>query len=287
MPARSHTRRPLLALLVALATPATARAQDPPAPPACRPHHLRLYVYTTETIRPRHAEVVQKALLLRATVHSSAFAADLTTSPPTPRLAPGPVNDDVFLWRHRDQAWDRNTSQTRDWPFVAVLEYDGREHPEAWIDWFRRPRNSRDPGAWLLDPADQRYARHIGDAYATHRDDRFAYVAITDTPSGDVVFGNEWVVRGRVDWHPDEREPVARRAAFRVYFEKARSLADWHAVVEPLVEWVPEATPGRRGDARRCLPIEVPGTHCALLGSSVEFELPPVPATVVPARGFD
>lgn len=176
------------------------------------------------------------------------------------------------------------TTATRAWPFVAVLEFTRDGEPSAWIDWFRRPRHSRDGGAWVKDPADQRYARFISDQVVCDRDDRLGYMALVDTPTGDVVRDNEWVIRARVVW---ARDRVAKRTGWwlRLNDTHLRDPTEWWAELTPLVEWQPRRARGRRADFAGSAALVGRDDELAVFATATLFTLPAIPADVTPCRG--
>lgn len=82
--------------------------------------------------------------------------------------------------------------------------------------------------SWSKDPADQRYARFLGDEMVCDHDERFSYLALADTPTGDVTAGNEWLIRGRVAWQDGA---VVRRTGWWLRFDDTQrpDPSDWWA----------------------------------------------------------
>lgn len=77
---------------------------------------------------------MRKALLRRAEVHTSGWQ----EKNGKPVVAVGPVREGAAHW-HRDE---KVKPMPAAWPFAAVLEYDGEGKPEAYVDWFRRAKDS-------------------------------------------------------------------------------------------------------------------------------------------------
>ncbi len=244
-------------------------------------HIARLYVYTDQNIRPRHRAIVSKALEKRAETHTSTFAKNGTKGK-EPLLELGPVTSRARLWkwRSKEKRWDHSTSSVA-WPFVALLEYDGTEKPEAYIDWFRRPTSSSDKGAWISDPTFDRYAQHMNAQTFHARDDRYAYMAIADAPSTLYVKEYTWVVRARVSWKNDATE-TRSGWVLRLHTPKSKP---WHAKLLPLVDWTATPSKGKK-DVFKTNRRLLEKNQLGVFGTTTVFSFPPIPKTVVPGRGF-
>lgn len=240
-----------------------------------KPHHAALFVYTRGFVRPRHVAVVEKALRQRAAAHTSGFG--LRRGKPV--LALGPVSGTV---RHFKGERITNTVWAA-WPFVAVVEFALDGDPKATIDWLRRKRHSRDPGAWFLDPAGT-YVEHINAEVVCHRDARYGYMAVVDTPTGDVIATNEFCIRARVDWAADTSGARGRtsRLGWWVRFDTSRSVEprDWVEILEPLVDWR-TARKAARG-VLEVEPVGDPQRELAVWGSGSVQRFPVIPAGMRP-----
>ena len=183
----------------------------------------------------------------------------------------------TFHWQHGkiEKPMDRA------WPFVAVLEYEGRGKPEAFVDWFRRDRGSRSDGAWVLDPS-LGYAEHINKIAVCHQDERWCYMALVDTPTGRHVGGLEIVVRGRVRWADGRR--VQKGWWLWLEAPDGKGPEVWRAPSTPLVDWRVTGTTDSLGIVATA-PVADPDHELAVWGTDTVFRLPDVPATVMPCRG--
>lgn len=235
--------------------------------------HATLYLYTRPLLRPRHTTIVQQALQRRYEAHTSGWQ----KHDGKPVLAIGPVGRSAGFW-HRDELVK---DIARTWPFVAVLEYDGDGKPEAFVDWFRRPRSSRSDDGWLLDPGVD-YANHINAEVVTGQDAKWCYLAVPDTPTGDHVGNSEFVIRARVRW-ADGHEA---RLGWWIWFEapKTRGTDDWFVEQTPLCDWrVARSTP--KLGAVDVGDLDDPQRQLAVWGSDRVFTFPPMPAGLTPGRG--
>lgn len=247
----------------------TKRARGSSDAATVRPvtRHATLYVYTRwlSYIRPRHLAVVKLAIQRRAAAHESGWAIRHRR----PVLEIGPVRGLAAHWkgeRRIKPIWAT-------WPFVAVLEYDGRGQARARLDWYRRRRGNRDPGGWFKDPAGF-YTEHINAATVCHRDADFCYMAVVDTPTGDVMGSNEFAVRGRVAWGDGSSTQKGWWVRFQTPHNKPA--VDWIEERTPLVDW---SFHRRRGNIRR-----VNADQLAVFGRELVFQLP-VPTGIRPCPG--
>lgn len=231
-----------------------------------RPHpHAALFVYVREPVPTRHRAIVQQALTLRGANLTSGFADD----DGTPRLRLGPENHNVAFWR----GGERGKPIDRAWPFVAVLEYDLEGTPEAMLACYRRIRGRDDDDGWMLDPMIA-FVEHHNAQIAEGRDDRFAYLAIPDTPTGTRIAESEFVHRARVRWQDGSEAVIGTRTMLDAF--RSEKTDGWSAEVEPLVDWLVVARNDALGvtassalkDLRREL---------SPFGSKRVFSLPEVP----------
>ncbi|MEZ5965835.1 MAG: hypothetical protein R3F56_18510 [Planctomycetota bacterium] len=246
------------------------RASGPPPPP----RHAALHLYTRPLLRARHAAVVRMALAQRAAAHTSGWEQGADGKPV---LAVGPVRDRAAHWR-RDQ---KVKPIDRAWPFAAVLEFDGSHKAVAYVDWFRRAHDSRSPDSWMLDP-NLGYVEHINREVVCHRDARFHYLALVDTPTGSHVGHSDLVVRARVDW----ADGASARKGWWLWFEAKndRSVTAWTAPQVPLVDWrVVRQTP-KLGIVETA-PVDDRERQLAPMGTSEVFEFPEMPLGLQPCRG--
>lgn len=236
--------------------------------------HAALYLYTRPRFRPRHAALVQQALQRRAGAHTSGWQ----TRDGRPVIAIGPVNASVNFWKRTGEI---GKDIGRAWPFVAVLEYDGAGQPEAFVDWFRRPRNSNSDDGWLLDPG-VGYVDHINAEVVTGLDPQWCYLAVPDTPTGSHVGDSEFLIRARVRW-ADGR---AARLGWWIWFEapKARRTDDWFVEQTPLCDWRVAKSLPKLG-AVDVGGLDDPERHLAVWGTDRVFTLPVMPAGLTPGRG--
>lgn len=242
-------------------------------PAAAAPRHAALYLYTRPLLRPRHAEVVRLALQRRADAHTSGWE----RRDGKPVLAVGPVRNGAAHWRGETLI----KPMPRAWPFAAVLEYDGSGKPLAFVDWFRRARGNQSPGAWMLDP-NLGYVDHINAEVVCHRDERFSYLALVDTPTGSHVGGSELVIRARVDW----ADGASVRKGWWVWFDSPddQRVEAWTAPQVPLVDWrVTRETPSL-GIAATA-PVDDRERELAPWGTDTVFRFPAMPPGLQPCRG--
>lgn len=239
----------------------------PHAPLAVRsPHpHAALYAYVREPVPERHRAVVKQALAMRAAELTSGFADD----DGRPRVALGPVNVRTYFW-HGDE---RSKQIDRAWPFVVVLEYDPVDAPEAVLECFRRVRGRKDDDGWMIDPG-QGFVEHHNAQIATARGDRFAYLAIPDTPTGTRIAESEFVHRARVRWK-DGREAVLGLRTVLEAFSSA-STEGWSAAVEPLVDWRVAASSDALG-VTATTRLDDLGDELSPFATKRVFNLPEVP----------
>lgn len=250
-----------------LAMPLSPRAWSPP--------HAALYLYTRPAFRPRHAGIVQRALEQRAAEHTSGWQ----KRNGKPVLAVGPVNRNAGFW-HGDRLV-KNIPRT--WPFVAVFEYQGRGQPEAHIDWFRRARGNRSPGAWFLDPGID-YVDHINREMVNQHGARWSYMAVPDTPTGGYVGTAEFAIRARVRWADGRRA----QSGWWLWFDapKGRSVDDWQVVQTPLVDWLVTKSTPRLG-AVETAAVDDPDRELAVWGTNTVFQFPEMPEGLTAGRGRD
>jgi len=264
-------RRQFLAAVPALCTVrAWCNAPAPPIPPH---PHAALFLYTEPKLRSRHTAIVQQALQQRSRAHTSGWQ-DVDGKP---KLALGAVNQRARFWSGevKGKAIDRT------WPFAAVLEYDGSGQPLAYLDCFRRAHDSSSDDGWLLDPG-VGYVEHHNAQIVASQDDRFAYLAVPDTPTGGHVGDTEFVIRARVRW-ADGR---TAQLGWWLWFDagKNRKVAEWRAQQVPLVDWrVTESTP--KLGATAVASVADPDRELAVWGTDRVFRFPVIPAGLTPGRG--
>jgi hypothetical protein len=242
-----------------------------PGPRPAHPH-ASLYLYTLPLFRPRHQAIVQAALHKRADNHTSGWLKEAGK----PVLAVGPVGENAGFWH--GQKLVKNIYRT--WPFVAVLEYDGNGKPEAFIDWFRRPRGSSTPDGWLRDPGID-YADHINKEMVTSQDADWHYMAVPDTPTDDHVGTSEFVIRGRVRWQNGQRAQLG----WWIWFDapKGHNVTDWSVAQIPLVDWCVSKTSPKLG-AVATAAVDDPDHELAVWGERTVFTFPAMPPGLQPGR---
>lgn len=169
----------------------------------------------------------------------------------------------------------------RTWPFVVVLEYEPDGDPRAFLDCFRRAGSSSGDDGWLLDPGVDFVAHHNAQ-FATASDDRFAYLAVPDTPTGGHVGGSEFLHRARVAW-ADGSTAVLGLVTVLVA-PKGKPLAAWHSTQTPLVDWRVFASSPRAG-ATAVGALRDPERELAVWGSDRVFPLPVIPPGLFAGRG--
>lgn len=238
------------------------------------PHpHAALFVYTQEPVRERHRAIVAAALAKRHAAHTSGWQ----RQGDGPKLAIGPVNQRAGFW-HREElvkAIDRT------WPFVVVLEYEPNGRPEAYLDCARRARGRADDDGWMLDPSIG-FVEHHNAQFVTGGDERFAYLAVPDTPTGGHVAGSEFLHRGRVRW----ADGSAASLGVVTWFDapKAATTDDWHSVQMPLVPWrVLDSSP--RLGAVAVGGVADPDRELAAWGTTRVLRLPEIPPGLTAGRG--
>jgi hypothetical protein len=245
-----------------------------PRPGAGSAHpHAALLVYTEARFRARHATVVAKALQQRWRAHTSGWQ----RVDGKPRLEVGPVSESAGQW-HGDElvkAIDRT------WPFVVVLEYHGEGAPEAYLDCFRRPVGQKGDDGWLLDPG-VGYVEHHNAQIVTAQDDRSAYLAVPDTPTGSHVGGSEYVIRARVRWADGRRAQLGWWMSFDA--PKGEDVARWRANQVSLVDWRVVASTPKLG-ATQVAPVDDPDRELAVWGTDRVLRFPAIPPGVTPGRG--
>jgi hypothetical protein len=238
---------------------------------SARAPHVALYIYTRPFVRARHRNVIQKALARRAEAHTSGWRIEKGK----PVIALGPVSGSgVRHWR-KDKVV---TSTGKAWPFAAVLEYEPTAGNQAFLDWFRRKRGSKDVGAWFLDPPGT-YVMHINAETVCDQDSRYCYMAVVDTPTGDAITSNEFAVRGRV---VDAKGNATRRGWWvRFGTSRRRSSRDWAAKLVPLVDWRIDGTQ-RGGGATTSARMKLPSRELAVWGTKTVFRFPSIPGGIRP-----
>ncbi len=237
------------------------------------PPHAALFVYTEARFRARHTAVVASALQQRWRAHTSGWQRVAGK----PRLEVGPVSDSAGQW-HGDEfvkAIDRT------WPFVVVLEYHGEDAPEAYLDCFRRAAGQNGDDGWLLDPG-VGYAEHHNAQIVPAQDNRFAYLAVPDTPTGSYVGGGEFVIRARVRWANGQRAQVGWWLSFEA--PKGQDVAKWRAVQQPLVDWRVVASTPKLG-ATQVAPVADLDRELAVWGTDRVLRFPAIPPGLTPGRG--
>lgn len=239
-----------------------------------RPHpHARVFVYTGQPVLQRHRAVVTAALKQRHAAHTSGWRID----DGAPELAIGPVNRAAGFW-HGD---DLVKTIERTWPMVAVLEYDPRGAPAAQLHCFRRVRARRGDDGWMLDPS-VGFVPHHNAQFVTARDDRLAYLAVPDTPTGGHVAGSAFVHRGQVRWADGSFATVG--VWTELHAPKTRTTERWHAVRTPLVDWT--VTDGSRAlGAQRFEAVEDAERELSPWGTARVLRFPAVPTGLFVARG--
>ncbi len=225
-----------------------------------------LYLYTRPFVRPRHRQVVAKAIEQRASAHESGWQIRKRK----PALKLGPVKRAAH-WKGKRIVKPVPAA----WPFAAVLEFEG--HGEALIDWTRRRRDSKDGGAWFLDPAST-YVEHINAEVVCEHDGDRSYLAVVDTPTGEVMGSNEFLIRGRVT-RPDG---TTDRVGWWVWFDTPRNRRTerWNEQLRPLVDW--RLSKARPGLAPWSVALDRESRTIAALGSKSVFTLPKVPNGMEP-----
>lgn len=238
------------------------------------PRYAAVFVYSQPRVRPRHQDLVQQALELRAAVHTSGWAIGKRQEP---RLAIGPVRGNAAQF-HEDKLV---TLVDKAWPFVIVLEYDADGEPRAHLDWFRRAADSSDPTAWLLDPGIG-YAEHINAELVTAQSGRLGMLALADTPTGSYVGSAQWAVRGRVRWQDGSR--TQKGWWLELDAPMARRVELWHMTQAPLVDWRVVEEQKERGILATA-PVENPDRELAVLGTRTVFRFPEMPPGLTAGRG--
>jgi hypothetical protein len=265
----SSRREFLQQVLAACAAPCL-----PTRPAVAGQRHAAVHLYTRPRLLPRHAAIVQQALVRRAAAHTSAFQLERGK----PLLAIGPVNQNVWFWK-KDGSQGKQIE--RAWPLVAVVEYDGDGGPEVYLDWFRRARHASTDDGWLLDPG-VGYAEHINAETVTGLDDRLCYLAVPDTPTGSYLGDSEFVVRARLRWQ--DGETVALGWWFWFEAPKAKTTDDWYVEQIPLADWrVTKST--RKLGACDTGPLADPARQLAVWGTEQVFTFPTMPTGLVSGRG--
>jgi len=231
------------------------------------PPRLAVYVYTRPLIRPRHRQVVADALARRKEAHTSGWANDGGR----PRVAIGPVQRGAAHWRG-----DRHIKNMgRAWPFVVVVEYPRAGGPQVWLDWFRRAVSQRGDDGWILDPSIG-YVEHMNAQIACGGDDTTGLLACADTPTGDVVGGQEFALRARGRW----ADGAVHAAGWWMWFVAPPRVDtdDWFVERHPLsLRRVVDRE-------RRTAAVEDPDRELAVKNTPRVFRFPRVPDGVVPCR---
>jgi hypothetical protein len=242
--------------------------------PQHRPHpHAAIYLYATEPVRMRHRAVVDAALRRRHAALTSGWRDD----DGKPRVRVGAVNQRAGFW-HQDELVK---PVDRTWPFVVVLEYEPAGDPRAYLECFRRPADARGDDGWLIDPG-VGFVAHHNAQLATASDERFAYLAVPDTPTDSHVGGSAFVHRARVTW-TDGRSAVLGLHTILIA-PKGRPAATWSSQQKPLVDWrVVQSTPGL--DATAVGALADPERELAIWGTNRVLPLPVVPPGLTGGRG--
>jgi hypothetical protein len=162
------------------------------------------------------------------------------------------------------------------WPFAAVLEFSGEGR--AYLDCFRRARGSRDPGAWSLDPG-RGYVEHINAETVCQKDGDRSYMAVVDTPTGDLVGGSEFVLRGRVE----RKSGATASHGWWIRFDTPRnkSADRWRETLQPLVDWRANRL-DRRGGVLSSAVLEPGSQDLAVWGTPTVFRFPQIPPGIEP-----
>lgn len=246
---------------------------DEPVRTAAPHPHAALFVYAQEPVRARHRAIVDRALAKRHAAHTSGWQRDGDR----PKLAIGPVNQRAGFW-HGDElvkAIDRT------WPFVVVLEYEPGGGPEAYLDCARRARGRAGDDGWMLDPSIGFVAHHNAQ-FVTGGDERFAYLAVPDTPTGGHVAGSEFLHRGRVRWADGRTASLGMVTWFDA--PKAATTEDWVSLQTPLVPWRVLEQSARLG-AIAVGGVADPDRELAVWGTARVFRLPEIPPGLTAGRG--
>lgn len=237
--------------------------------------HAAIFVYTRQPVAERHRKVVAAALAARAATLTSAFR----TADGGPVVELGPVDDNVNFWKRGRLG----KSVDHAWPFVVVLEYALDDEPEAYLDCFRRTVGPRHDGGWLLDP-NLDFVAHHNAQIATDQDDRFGYLAIPDTPTGDHVGQTEFVHRGRIRWADDRRAWLG--VWTRLEMVRRPPVDSWGATHRWLVDWrVTDRS--KAGGITGCGPLLDPERTLAIWGTARVLDFPEVPPGMRAGRGRD
>ena len=242
--------------------------------PPRRPHpHAALYVYTGEPVRDRHRAIVAAALQRRHAVHTSGWQ----DAGGKPRVALGPVNHRAGFW-HGDEL---QKPIGRTWPFVAVLEYAPEGSPEAFLDCLRRVRGRETDDGWMLDPT-VGFVAHHNAQLVTGSDQRFAYLAVPDTPTGGHVSGSEFVHRARIRWANGSTAVLGVHTVFEA--PQTTTTANWRSLQLPLVDWRVAESTARLG-AVAVAGCDAAAGELAVWGTTRVFRFPAVPPGLLAGRG--
>lgn len=253
---------------------ASLAASRSSAPPGARggPPHAALHLYTRPLLSPHHEPVVRMALAQRSRVHTSGWE----QRGGKPVVALGPVQGNAGHFHGETMT----SAIARAWPFAAVLEYESAGGPLAFIDWFRRSRDNRDPGGWLLDPT-MGYMEHINAAVVFHKDERWSYMALVDTPTLGVLGAQEFAIRARVRWTDGRR--VQKGWWTRLIAPAERDKSAWYAETTPLVDWYVDAETLGQG-AVGIAAVPNPERELAVWGTGTVFRFPEIPVGMRPGR---
>lgn len=256
----------MLAGAIALRADPFARSALLPAP------HAALHIYTRPRLLARHAKIVAAAIERRVAAHTSGWRRDGGA----PQFMLGPVRDGAGHWKQ--VTWVKPID--RAWPFAAVLEYDPRGEPEAYVDWFRRADDAQADDGWMLDPG-VGYVEHINAELATSRDEHLAYLGLVDTPTGGHVGGSQFVVRARVRWADQRRVQTGWWLRFEV--DRGRGEVHWRVLQAPLVDWRVTKTHPKLGIVATA-PVADPDRELAVWASERVFRFPAMPVGLTAGR---